>query len=163
MTPPDESNAPDPVTVESTEPDLRATLERARMGLKNAAELAKERGFPEWADTLGGHMLAADVALSCECGGTGELPSGWPCICSIAEDQCGVRVERVVPSRDFQVEFAEARSMIRRVVEDWPYQPPEVIYPEQQAFAAWLRDNPFDMVAGLAALSAQAEEADRDC
>lgn len=78
-----------------TEPDVRAVLEQARTALTDAAKLAKERGFSEWADALGGHALAADVALSCECGGTGELPSGWPCLCDIAETQCGVIVGRV--------------------------------------------------------------------
>lgn len=118
----------------ATVPDPRAALERAKTALANAAELAKERGFPEWADTLSGHALAMDVALSCECGGSGELPSDWPCICDIAKVQCGVTVERLPISS----EFAEARSIIRRMLEDWPYQPPEVVEPERKAIAAWL-------------------------
>lgn len=52
-------------------------------------------------------------------------------------------------------QFAEARAIISRVVNDWPYQPPEVIGPEREAFARWLEANPFDMSASLAVLRDQ--------
>lgn len=46
----------------------------------------------------------------------------------------------------------EAFAMLKRAVEDWPYQPPEVVGPEQEAFAAWLVENqppPADYLAAL--------------
>jgi hypothetical protein len=34
----------------------------------------------------------------------------------------------------------DARSIIRRMLEDWPYQPPEVIEPELEAVRRWLEE-----------------------
>jgi hypothetical protein len=89
-----------------TMPDQRAALERAKTTLANMAKATKESD-PVLADTLGSAALAADVALSCSCGGSGELASGWPCICSLAEAQYNVTVEVVEvvePGHDEQTE-----------------------------------------------------------
>jgi hypothetical protein len=37
----------------------------------------------------------------------------------------------------------EGRAMVRRMVEDWPYQPPEVIGPEREAFRRWVAEEDF--------------------
>lgn len=52
------------------------------------------------------------------------------------------RPPEVGEKREPEEWLAEARSIVRRVVEDWPYQPPEVIGPERAAFREWLDDCP---------------------
>lgn len=47
----------------------------------------------------------------------------------------------------------EGRSMVRRMIEDWPYQPPEVVELERAAFKRWLEEENFG-VAHLAVLHA---------
>lgn len=48
------------------------------------------------------------------------------------------------------VEFArlahDGRQIVRRILEDWPYQPPEVIDPERQMFAEWLEHPSWEQV-----------------
>jgi hypothetical protein len=37
----------------------------------------------------------------------------------------------------------EGRSMVRRMLDDWPYQPPEVVGPEREAFKRWVEESDF--------------------
>lgn len=39
---------------------------------------------------------------------------------------------------ELQRRYQEARTIIWRMLNDWPYQPPEVIEPEQHRIKAWL-------------------------
>lgn len=51
----------------------------------------------------------------------------------------------------------QARSIVRRMLEDWPYQPPAVIASEQAAFRRWLTDTNPPPSTYVAAAEAEAE------
>lgn len=65
-----------------------------------------------------------------------------------------------MPAEADAVRFArlalEGRAIVQRILNDWPYQPPEVIDPEREAFKRWTAEEDFSG-AHVLALRAMAE------